>query len=477
MEMRFLEQITHWPQRWLFMNLPKDFVHRMRAVLGEDADAFFDGYNVPLRRGLRVNTLKCDVSRFGDLFPHPLSPSPFAKDAFYLDAEHKAGADPLHHAGAYYMQEPSAASAVTALAPQKGEHVLDLCAAPGGKSTQIAAAVGEDGFVWCNEYVRARAQILAQNIERLGIRHAVVSNSDTAPLCQQLEGCFDAVLADVPCSGEGMFRKEPVALTQWSEQLVTECAVRGEQILHNASLAVRDGGRIVYSTCTFAPEENELQIARFLKAHPHFTLVDCGVVFGRAGISADKLLPFDPSLDTSLPLEKCRRIFPSDGGEGHFIALLVKNGNQPRREIKEKTSRPSPLLPAVQKALSEWFTEPPKGELAVFNDTVRLIPKGMPAVKNVPLVYVGCPVGTVAKNRIEPHHALFISSDPSHCRQVVALDGSDRRIAAFLHGEEIEIDPALKGYAVVTIHGIPCGFGKAVSGTLKNRYPKGLRTL
>ncbi|MBR5540177.1 MAG: RsmB/NOP family class I SAM-dependent RNA methyltransferase, partial [Clostridia bacterium] len=188
--------------------LPSAFIERLRRLLGDETNAFLDSYDLPLRRGLRVNTLWCDTDTFLTLFPHPLNASPFADDAFYLDAPHKAGADPLHHAGAYYMQEPSASSAVTVLRPQKGEYILDLCAAPGGKSTQIAAALGGTGLLWCNEYIKSRAQILLQNLERLGVRNAVVSNADTSPLCKQLEGCFDAVLADVPCSGEGMFRKE-----------------------------------------------------------------------------------------------------------------------------------------------------------------------------------------------------------------------------------------------------------------------------
>ncbi len=460
------------------MNLPPRFIERMQKLCSEESDAFFEGYRLPLRRGLRVNTLKCSLETFQKYFPQPLASSPFAKDAFYLDTPHKAGADPLHHAGAYYMQEPSAASAVTVLNPQPEEFVLDLCAAPGGKSTQIAAALGGTGLLWCNEYVRARAQVLLQNLERLGVTNAVVSNADTTPLCEQLEGCFDAVLADVPCSGEGMFRKEEVALTQWSEALVDECAVRGETILHNASLAVRAGGRIVYSTCTFAPEENELQIARFLNAHPDFELLPIDVPFGRAGFSPTALLPFDATIDTALPLYRCRRIFPADGGEGHFIALLKKRGDEMRRTFKPAKTKGKPD-PAVSQAKALWdecFTVAPCGEFCRFGDTVRLIPNGVPPTDAIAILAAGIPVGTVAKNRIEPHHQLFSACKPSHCRRVVALTLDDARTTAFLRGEEIDCD-CDKGYAVVTIEGIPVGFGKVSGGTLKNRYPKGLRLL
>ncbi len=458
------------------MKLPDAFVARMTRLLGEDAEAFFDGYATPLRRGVRVNTLKCTVDAFVSRFPHTLTPSPFAADAFYLDAPHKAGADPLHHAGAYYMQEPSAASAVTVLAPRPGEYILDLCAAPGGKSTQIAAALGGTGLLWCNEYIKARAQILLQNLERLGVRNAVVSNADTAPLCEQLEGCFDAVLADVPCSGEGMFRKEEVALTQWSEGLVQECADRGKAILHNASLAVRDGGRIVYSTCTFAPEENEIQIARFLQTHPDFELLDCTVSFGRPGLSADKLRAFASDLPVDLPLERCRRIFPADGGEGHFIALLKKCGDATRRTHSAAHDKPDETIKAARQLWDDCFNTHPDGIFRRIGDTVRLIPSDMPSVKKLAVLSAGIPIGTVAKNRIEPHHALFASALPDDCKRLVDLSLDDPRTAAFLHGEEITAT-CDKGYAAVAIDGICCGFGKVSGGVLKNKYPKGLRRL
>ena len=455
--------------------LPAGFVTRMRRLLGDDADAFFAGYALPLRRGLRVNTLKCDTDSLRALFPHPLEPSPFAKDAFYLDEEHKAGADPLHHAGAYYMQEPSAASAVSVLAPQKGEYILDLCAAPGGKSTQIAAALDGTGLLWCNDYIKTRAQILLQNLERLGVRNAVVTNADTSPLCEQLEGCFDAVLADVPCSGEGMFRKEEVALTQWSEALVEECAARGAMILHNASLAVRDGGRIVYSTCTFAPEENELQIAHFLQTHPDFELCDCDVTFGRPALSPAQLHAFE-EVPADLPLERCRRIFPADGGEGHFIALLKKRGDAVRCSHGAPKAKPDDAVKVAQALWDDCFKTAPHGHFVRFGDTVRLIPDDCPTVRKLNVLSAGVPVGTVAKNRLEPHHALFASAHPADCKRVVDLPLADERTIAFLHGEEITVS-CDKGYALVTIEGISCGFGKVSSGVLKNKYPKGLRRL
>ncbi len=461
------------------MNLPQAFCERMTRLLGEDAAAFFEGYSAPLRRGLRVNTAYIGTDAFSAAFAHALTPSPFAADTFYLDAPHKAGADPLHHAGAYYMQEPSASSAVTVLQPQKGEYILDLCAAPGGKSTQIAAALGGKGLLWCNEYVRQRAQVLCQNIERMGIRNAVVSNSDTTPLCEQLSDTFDAVLADVPCSGEGMFRKEPVALEQWSEALVAECAARGEMILNNAARAVREGGRLVYSTCTFAPEENEIQIAKFLQTHPDFELLPIEVDFGRPALSMAAVRRFDPTVEGNAPTELARRIFPADGGEGHFIALMRRKGDAPRRSTTHKPKKggkPDPLIHAAEALLNECFTVRPHGTVARFGDTLRLIPDELPATDGIPLLCIGTAIGTAAKNRIEPHHALFASVDPATCRRAVKLDADDPRAAAFVHGESITVD-CDDGYAAVCIEEVPCGFGKVTRGTLKNKYPKGLRPL
>ncbi len=458
------------------ITLPPQFLKRMRDLLQEDYDSFLQGYEQPLRRGLRVNTLKLDIEHLRRIFPHPLTPSPFAPDAFYLDTPHKAGADPLHHAGAYYMQEPSASSAVTVLSPQPQEHILDLCAAPGGKSTQIAAALQGSGLLWCNEYIRPRAQVLMQNLERLGVRNAVVTNLDTTPLCDALAGCFDAVLADVPCSGEGMFRKEEVALSQWTEALVEECAARGTTILENAAKAVRAGGRIVYSTCTFAPEENEVQIAHFLMKHPEFELLPIEASFGRPAFPVSRLTAFDSKLDPAVPTEYGRRIFPSDGGEGHFIALLKKRGNEPRRTASAaKRPRTDDAVLSARELLENCFVSPPAGELVRFGDNVRLLPDGIPATA-LPIMGAGIVVGTVAKNRLEPHHSLFSAAVPSACRRVIELTLSDPRTAAFLHGEEIIVDSD-KGFALVTIEGASCGFGKVSGGVLKNRYPKGLRTL
>jgi 16S rRNA C967 or C1407 C5-methylase (RsmB/RsmF family)/NOL1/NOP2/fmu family ribosome biogenesis protein len=472
---------------------PAGFSDRMRTLLGEEWPAFAAAYERPLLRGLRVNTLKCGPERLTGLMADTLlAPTPFAPHSYYLREAYRAGADPLHHAGAYYMQEPSAMSAVTALDPRPGERVMDLCAAPGGKSTQIAAALRGEGLLWCNEYVGARARILCQNLERCGVRNAVVTSLDTAVLADRLgesgsgQGFFDAVLADAPCSGEGMFRKEPAALEQWSEDNIRLCARRQDGILDNAARLVRPGGRLLYSTCTFAPEENELAVARFLHRHPDFQLADLGGgdsparSFGRPGFDWDRVSPFaGEESDPGVPLSRCRRLLPNvdaGGGEGHFLALFVREGAA--LELN------SPLIPINQgtngKMISELyetcFSDPLYGIPTTVGVLMRLLPTALPRERGVHLLSAGVAAAEIRKNRLEPCHALFMAADPKACRSAADLPLGDPRLAAFLRGEEIAV-PGGAGYTAVCAAGVVTGFGKVSGGRLKNRYPKGLRLL
>lgn len=457
---------------------PPRFIERMGRIYGAQVDEVLADDASPAR-GLRVNTLKCGVERFRSLWQGAAEPTPFCPEGFRVDHAFKAGADPLHHAGAYYMQEPSAMSAVTVLAPKPGERILDLCAAPGGKSTQIAAVLQGQGLLWSNEYVHNRAKILAQNIERCGVRNAVVSNADSALLADRLAGFFDGVLVDAPCSGEGMFRKEEAALTHWSEDNIRLCADRGRGILDAAARMVRTGGRLVFSTCTFAPEENECQIAAFLARHPDFELVDTGVDFGRPGLPWETVAPFaDDPTPPAADLTLCRRVTPVDGGEGHFVALLH------RREETQAEVTWSPMLPPIAdahgeqaKALyRECFTDQPTGRFAVYGGQVRLLPPDLPDMAGLPIIAAGFAVAELCKNRLEPCHAAFMAAKAADCRRCVDLSVDDPRLVDFLRGAQISAD-GVKGWTAVAVEGITVGFGKASNGVLKNRYPKGLRLL
>ena len=432
----------------------------MKTLLGGEFDAFLKIYNSDRSfRGLRVNTLKCSADKLRGLLGFPLEPTPFCPDGFYIpDGVVSLGNHPLHHAGAFYIQEPSASSAVEMLGVEQGDIVLDLCAAPGGKSTQIGAKLRGTGLLWSNEIVKSRANILLSNIERMGIANAVVSNSHPDALCDALAEQFDKVLVDAPCSGEGMFRKNAAAQTEWSEEHVKSCAERQLHILNSARRALRPGGVLVYSTCTFSPEENEGVITRFLAENPDFALEDAGVSFGRPALQA------------------ARRIFPMDGGEGHFAARLRKNGVRlPRVTAKAASAAPDREVLAFYDSL---FAGRPFGERIVNkNNKIIILPENYIETKGLPILRAGVVLGEAVKNRIEPHHSAFAAAKPEQCVSRVDLDCESAEIRAYLHGEEIAVPAGVRGYAAVCVNGVTAGFGKASNGRLKNKYPKGLRIL
>ena len=308
--------------------MPEYFETRERALLGPRYDELYRPLTETAARGVTVNGLRCAPEAFAAGVGIALQPSPFCKQAFLAPAEFRPGRHPWHHAGVFYAQEPSAASAAPLLGVEPGMKVCDLCAAPGGKSSQLAAALQGRGLLLTNEYVAARAEILRQNLERMGVANAIVTNETPARLAETLPGYFDRVLVDAPCSGEGMFRKEPAALAQHSEALVRQCAALASDILDAAAELLAPGGVLVFSTCTFSPEEDEAQVAAFLTRHPEFVQQDLsGVGFGRPG-EANRA-PETPGFSA----EFCRRIWPADGGEGHFIARLQKRPDAPQAEL------------------------------------------------------------------------------------------------------------------------------------------------
>lgn len=437
-------------------------------MLGGEYDAFEACMNDPHRKGIRVNTLKYDLTEVGRL-GLPLSKCPFSDSGFYLDAEDiSIGNSPWHHAGAIYSQEPSAMSAVTILDPKPGDRVLDMCAAPGGKSTQIAALLNGKGLLWSNEYIRKRAQILLSNVERMGIRNCAVSSAHPDRLAEGLSGFFDKVLVDAPCSGEGMFRREPQAVADWSPEHSAACAVRQLAILDSAAKCLRAGGVLVYSTCTFSFRENEDVVAAFLDSHPDFSLATSGVSFGRPG--------FDRSEKYDLTLT--RRIFPMDGGEGHFAARLRKDGDSAGGNYGEtRPGRQTEEEDRAEKFFRDCFTVSPYGPIRRIGESFYLLPEGLPRTQGLGVLRAGVLLGESMKNRIEPSHALFMAAQGEECRSVVSLQPDSHELAAFLHGEEIPVDCQLKGYAAVACGDTVTGFGKCSGGRLKNRYPKGLRTL
>ena len=447
--------------------LPKEFLSVMEPLLGGNYSDFIQSFLQPPYRAVRLNPLKITAEKAAAVLPFRLSPAPFCSESYYIDpAAQGVGSHPLHHAGAYYVQEPSAAGAVTVLDPKPGDRVLDLCAAPGGKSTQIGTALRGKGLLWSNEFVKSRTGSLLSNVERMGLRNCVVSSCYPETLCKRLAGWFDKVLVDAPCSGEGMFRRNPDAVKEWSLNHTKACAQRQEAILQTASGAVKPGGVLVYSTCTFSPLENEGVVETFLKRNRDFELIDCGVSFGR------------PS-----GLPEARRIFPMDGGEGHFIAKLRKNEESfesvecvEKAGVYQNNKLNKEIKASISNLLNQLLIEIPKGTLQSFGETALLLPEGLPELSGLGVLRAGVPVGELRRGRVEPAHGLFVASRPEECRQVLNLTAEDPRVKAFLHGEEIDA-PGFQGFAGISVEGVMTGFGKCSGGRMKNRYPKGLRTL
>ena len=438
------------------------FFDKMKELLGDDFPLYLEESDKPPYKGIRVNTLKIQPDILVPMLDFVKEKTPFADDGYYVTREH-LGKHPMHHTGAFYVQEPSAMSAVTALGVKEGDRVLDLCAAPGSKSTQIASKLGGTGLLWANEVVRPRAHILLSNIERMGVKNAVVSNMTADDLCTRLEGFFDKVLVDAPCSGEGMFRKDWDAIYDWSPEHSLSCAVRQKAILESAKKALKKGGEMVYSTCTFSKEENEEVIKDFLEKNTDFELIDTGCTFGV------------PSM------EFCRRIYPFHGGEGHFVAKLKKLSDVECHSGVCSYEKPSyDEQKMIDEFLNDLMTEPEMfKDVTVINGRILWYPavSVMPDITGMNILRAGVKLGDFKPGRIEPHHNIATSLTPDDFQRRLILALDDELTVRYIRGEEIEIDKWIKGWSVVSLEGITLGLGKASNGILKNKYPKGLRTL
>ena len=510
------------------------FEHRERALLGDRYDTLYAAPQQTAARGVTVSALRTGPEQFAAQADFPLEPSPFCRAGFVVpDADFRPGRHPYHHAGVFYSQEPSASSAAPLLGVKPGMRVLDTCAAPGGKSSQLAAALGGQGLLVSNEFVPARAEVLKSNLERMGVANAVVLNEDTGRIAAALPEFFDRVLVDAPCSGEGMFRKEAVAVIQHCEALVQQCAALGAQILDNAAAVLAPGGEMIYSTCTFAPEEDEGQVAAFLARHPEFALAD---VFGNVDYTFGSAGEANRTGGLPLDVSKVRRIWPCQGGEGHFIARLVKAGtpralpapgcyppeeqlwleasaeqNRKQKPGKGKPARPErgdarasrrenarALRDAVQgsrrresAAAGESVT--PAQSLAAWNAFARqyfptladrpavvhgggvLLPAAFPQT-GLHVLRAGVFVGSVQKGRFVPEHHLFTAFG-AQCTNREELALADPRVVEYLSGREIAAATAADGWCCVTVDGFPLGGGKVSAGRVKNHYPKALRLL
>ena len=451
--------------------IPQEFLKRMEGMLGEEHPAFLAAMSEPSKHALRVNRHKTDAARLLSLLPFAPEPLPFTEDGFLIPEGERPGAHPLHHAGAYYMQDPSAMATVSALPFDiSGWRVLDLCAAPGGKSTYLADLVGEEGVLVSNEIVPSRARILLGNLERMGIGNAAVLSLDPRAVAELFDRTFDLTVVDAPCSGEGMFRKYPEAADEWSPAGVTAAAERGALILAEAAKTVREGGYLLFSTCTFAEEENEANVATFLETHRDFELVPISpevAAVTREGIGGQGR-PAEIALT--------RRFYPHIfAGEGQYIALLHRTGGGVGRPTFRETAKPltGREEAAVRSSLSELLTAPPEGKWYLAGETVVAVPEGMPLPPHG-LLRAGIALGSQTGKLFLPHHHAASALGKRFRNQLdLALD--DPRLAAYLRGEEIAAPSDLRGFTAVLAAGIPLGLAKCSGGRAKNHYPKGLR--
>ena len=454
--------------------LPHDFLERMQKLLGNEYEEFLAGYEQENRHSLRLNPLKYMGAE--SLLPFPVSPILWEKNGYYYEEDAQPGKHPYHEAGLYYIQEASAMAPVHYLDPKPGEKILDLCAAPGGKSTQIAAAMQGDGLLICNEIHPARAKILSENVERMGIRNALVVNETPDKLAERFEAYFDRILVDAPCSGEGMFRKNQDACEEWSLENVKHCAERQAQILNAAAGMLKPGGRLVYSTCTFSPEENEGSICHFLQTHPEFTILPAEKMEGMTGGRADWM-----SADESVEeIENTIRLWPHKlSGEGHYLAVLVKEGQAAEgyqgfcrygieNGIREKDC--GEFLKFQQEYLKCHLS----GIYLRFGDQLYLAPESIPSLQKMKVLRAGLHLGTVKKDRFEPSHALALALKPQDVKNTVDFTADDPKVRSYLSGMTLQLEGE-KGWYLVTVDGLSIGWGKLAGGILKNHYPRGLR--
>lgn len=459
------------------MNLPIEFEKKMKAFLGDEWDDFLYSYDNNRFQALRFNTLKVQSpeERMRILKTLKISSDKkvsWANEAYYFDENVRPGKHPYHEMGLYYIQEPSAMSAAALLAPKPGMRVLDLCAAPGGKSTQLATYLGDSGLLVSNEINTQRSRILSQNIERMGIKNAIVTNEDSFVLASHFPGFFNAIQVDAPCSGEGMFRKLPEAIEQWSMENVAICAARQKEILDNAAVMLKPGGTIVYSTCTFSKEENEDVIEYFLERHHDFTL------------------------------EEMERFWPHKvDGEGHFVAKLERRGcvdtdlkadrkTKKNKNSKNRKNETKPVLTKENmKLLSEFLDETISEDMAAWIKNSRLVMFGeqlyrLPDmevdIKGLKVQRAGLHIGEFKKQRFEPSHSLALALKLSEAKNVVKLTWDDPQTTGFFNGQSVMLSDeqtaeCKKGWALVCVDGYPAGWGKVNGAQVKNHYPKGLR--
>lgn len=445
--------------------LPLDYENRMKKLLGADFPKYLTELQNPPVKAFRVNTDKIGIEDFEKINPFGNEKIPYVENGYYLNHE-KVGNHPYHHAGLIYVQEPAAMAPAECVEIEKDWFILDMCAAPGGKSTQLKNKLGEKGVLVSNEIISSRCKILTGNIERLGLQNTVVTCMDTEKLASRFENCFDLVMVDAPCSGEGMFRKEEIAIDEWTDDNVLMCAKRQAEILENAVKALKSGGFIVYATCTFSLEENEMTVDAFLQNHPEFELMPVNERVVR--YTADGI-KFDGCKCDNIHL--ARRFYPHIAkGEGQFMAVLHHKGEKTVNSFYSSTANKTDKI--VTEFLNDTLTDYNPDFVGVYNGNPIYYNNRLPIADRTAFC-CGVTIGEIRKNYILPHHQFFMALGDKFKRKIdLSVDSTE--LSKYLHGEEFDT-PCPNGWAVVMVDGCAVGGVKVSNGRAKNHYPKGLR--
>lgn len=446
------------------MKLPDIFEERMTGLLGDEYPAFRESMDQHPFSGLRINTLKISVERFLELVPFKLKPIPWIPEGFYYEESDRPTKHPYFHAGLYYIQEPSAMSPVILLDPQPGETILDACAAPGGKTCQIAARLQDEGLLLTNDISATRAKALLRNVEISGIKNAIILCEDPSKLIPRFAGKIDRILVDAPCSGEGMFRKSAGAVKSWDEFKQEEYHDLQKPLMEAAAILLAPGGRVVYSTCTFNRRENEDTITEFIKAHPDFQQ-DPGPFPGATlGFSSS-----DGEETIAL-----YRLWPHKAdGEGHFAARLKKGTEKEKSKPLSATRPEAPpeFDEFVSRYLSKWKGE---GTYRQIGERLLLVPNHVFDFAGLRVIREGWYLGDIRKGRFEPSPALAMGLTSTEFSQCLDFQPDDPDLIRYIKGETLTVE-APKGWVLITVSGYPLGWAKGVSGFLKNHYPAAWR--
>lgn len=461
-------------------SFPASFVEKMDSLLTEEASLFWKALlDQPAHAGLRLNPLKTTFSELKSLLDITLSPVSWAPYGYFIDPQADLGKHPLHAAGLFYLQEPSAMAPVAALDPQPGERILDIAAAPGGKTTQIASLMKDQGLLIANDPHPQRVYGLAQNLERWGAKNAIITQEKPRKLAEHFGAYFDKVLVDAPCSGEGMFRLHPSERKQWTENFVQRCARRQDEILWYAAKLVRPGGILVYSTCTFSPQENEGRIAQFLTAREDFQITEIKPL---SDLSSGR-----PAwINGPENLIQTRRIWPHlSKGEGHYIARLKRNpGDKVEKQASSyKKQVLTPEVSALYQGLYQQLIkpqaelpslDPDNSNISLFNDKLFAVPPGSPNILGLRGIYWGWHLATFKGTRLIPSHALALGLNPENVQSVLKLALDDPELIRYFRGLTIH-KPGDSSWVLVCVEDYPVGWGKRTDGKIKSHSPRWLR--